>query len=402
MTSPTRRARRAAALPAALSTAVLVGALLPLGLATPAHADAACTTEVPQGGGPLGPLTPGTRCDDQVPPVATLDSVSPAPNQAGYVNTDSLTFTFSGSHAGQEADTDAIGFECQFYATAAEPAQWQSCTSPATYTDLADTTSVPWTFRVRAFDAADRQIDATAATNPLFGTGGAETDLPDVQASPVSSVVKIDTRPPQTYIFNTPYDAESPDLPMLLTDSPQFRLASSEGGTTYDCTIEGETFPCHDGNTTFRDLGPGDKTLVVGATDRAGNVDPDPATTRFTVPEDIGLPAGKQGAKWQERTAAKAFGGSFIETTRYGARFQVSGDGVREVRLLGTTGPDVGLLKYKVPGGPWIKVKMNAKVQERNAVVFVRKPTFKSFSGPLKFKVFSRGRPVAVDAIMLR
>lgn len=397
MTSPTRRPRRAA-LPAALSTAVLVGALVPLALAAPASAADGCTTEASPGG-----LFP-QRCDDQVPPTATLDQdspVTPAPNAAGFVNTDSLTFTFSGAHTGQMEDEDLIGFECQFYATAAAPAQWQSCTSPATYSDLADTTSVPYTFRVRAFDVADRGIDATSPTT-ILGTGGAETDLPDVQAAPVTSVVKVDTRAPQTYIFNTPYDPESPDLPMLLTDSPQFRLASSEGGTTYDCTIEGEAFPCGDGNTTFEDLGPGDRTLVVGSTDQAGNVDPDPATTTFTVPEDIGLPAGKQGAKWQEFTATKAFGGSFIETTRFGARFQVSGEGVREVRLLGTTGPDVGLLKYKVPGGPWIKVRMNAKVKERNAVVFVRKPTFKSFTGALKFKVFSRGRPVAVDAIMLR
>ena len=164
----TPRLRRPATVTAAVSAAALLGALLPVTFAPAAVAANGCLTEVETGAGPIPFLQPGGRCDDQVPPEATLESITPAPNNGGYVATDSLTFTFSGAHL--DEDQDVIGFECQFYSTAAEPTSWTSCTSPVTYDDLADTTSVPYTFKVRAFDAADRQIDATddPSTNPLI------------------------------------------------------------------------------------------------------------------------------------------------------------------------------------------------------------------------------------------
>ncbi|MGV3563213.1 MAG: hypothetical protein ACO1ON_08005 [Nocardioides sp.] len=395
----TPRSRRPASLVAAASAAALLGALLPVTLvAAPAQAANGCLTEVPQGGGPLGPLTPGSRCDDQVPPEATLVSTAPAPNEAGFVSSRSLTFTFTGAHS--DADTDPIGFECQFFNTAAAPSEWESCTSPVTYSDLADTTAVPYTFKVRAFDAADRGIDATAATNPLLGSGGAETDLSDTEDSPQSQVVKIDTRAPQAFIFNTPFDAETPSLPMLTTDSPTFRLASSEGNVVYRCDLDGRQIPCQDGNSTFRRLSAGTKVLSVSATDPAGNVDPDPATTTFTVPADIELPSG---GKWRETASPRAFGGSYIETTAFGAKFAVEGTNVREVRLIATKRPQAGILRYKVPGNPnWAKVKLNSSRIERGTVIVLRNPSSKSFTGTMKFKTMSRGKLIEVDAIMLR
>lgn len=402
--TPTSRLRRPAPVMAAVSAAALLGALLPVALAPSATAANGCLTEqvTGVGEGPLGSLTdPGERCDDQVPPTASVDSVSPAPNSSGFVNTDSLTFTFSGSHS--DGDTDPITLECQFYSSAAEPTTWETCTSPMTYTDLADTTSVPHTFRVRAFDAADIEIDATeppAPTNPFNQGTPAETDLSDRQEGSAVATVKIDTRTPQSYIFNTPFDPETPELPMVDTDSPTFRLASSEGNVTFRCDIDGRAFPCTNGNSTFSNLSPGTKTLTVGATDPAGNVDPDPATTRFTVPADIERP---DGTKWTEAASPKAFGGSYIETTQLGAKFSVSGENVREVRLLCTTRPDAGILKYKTPGNPnWAQVKLRSKTIERGAVVILRNAASKSFTGAMKFKTYSAGKPVAVDAIMMR
>ena len=399
----TPRLRRPASLVAAASAAALLGALLPVALAPTALVPAAsaangCLTEVETGQGPLGPLTPGSRCDDQVPPEATIDAVTPAPNAAGYVSSKSLTFTFSGRHL--DADADPIGFECQFYNTAAEPTSWTSCTSPVTYDNLTDTTSVPWTFKVRAFDSADRDIDATTPTDPVFGGGGADTDLPDTQEKQQVAVTKVDTRAPESYIFDTPFDAETPQLPMLTTDSPTFRLAASEGGVVYTCTLDERTVPCANGASTFPRLSAGTKTLSVFTTDPAGNVDATPASTRFTVPADIEKPSGN---KWVESANGKAFGGSYIETTQFGAKFSVSGTDVREVRLICTTRPDAGILKYQTPGNPnWAKVKLNSKTIERQAVVILRNPSSKSFTGAMKFQVYSRGKPVAVDAIMMR
>lgn len=398
--TPTSRLRRPAPVVAAVSAAALLGALLPVALAPSATAANGCLTEVETGAGDIPFLQPGGRCDDQVPPEATIVSVSPAPNSAGFVNTDSLTFTFSGAHS--DADADPITLECQFYSSAAEPTAWETCTSPVTYSDLADTTSVPHTFRVRAFDAADIEIDATSdpSTNPFIPGSPADTDLSDMQEGSEVATVKIDTRTPQSYIFNTPYDAETPDLPMVETPSPTFRLAASEGNVSFRCEIDGRTFPCSNGNSTFANLTPGTKTLTVGASDLAGNLDPDPATTQFTVPADIERP---DGTKWTEATSPKAFGGSYIETSQFGAKFSVSGENVREVRLLCTTRPDAGILKYKTPGNPnWAKVKLNSQTVERNAVVVLRNASSKSFTGAMKFRTYSRGKLVAVDAIMMR
>ena len=403
----TPRSRRPASLVAAASAAALLGALLPVALApTPAYAANGCLTEVETGAGPLPFLQPGGRCDDQVPPTATIVSVTPAPNASGFVSSRSLTFTYDGAHS--DADTDVIRFECKFYNTAAAPSEWTQCGTKGegplsiTYDDLADTTAVPYTFEVRAYDAADRSIDATSdpSTNPLIPGSPAETDLTDTQETPAEQVVKIDTRAPQAFIFNTPFDRETPSLPMLTTDSPTFRLAASEGGVVYRCDIDGRVVPCEDGNSTFPRLSPGTKVLSVGATDPAGNVDPDPATTTFTVPADIELPSGR---KWRETASPRAFGGSYIETTAFGARFGVEGTNVREVRLIATKRPDAGILKYKTPGNPnWAKVKLNSKRIERGAVIVLRNPSSKSFTGTMKFKTMSTGKRVEVDAIMLR
>lgn len=403
----TPRSRRPASLVAAASAAALLGALLPVTLvAAPAQAANGCLSEVETGAGPIPFLQPGGRCDDQVPPTATLVSVTPAPNDAGFVSSRSLTFTYDGAHS--DADSDVIRFECKFYNTAAAPAEWTQCGTKGegplsiTYEGLADTTAVPYTFEVRAYDAADRTIDATSdpSTNPLIPGSPAETDLEDTQQTPVKQVVRIDTRAPQAFIFNTPFDAETPSLPMLTTDSPTFRLASSEGNVVYRCDIDGRQVPCQDGNSTFRRLGAGTKVLSVSATDPAGNVDPDPATTTFTVPADIELPSG---GKWRETASPRAFGGSYIETTAFGARFAVEGTNVREVRLIATKRPEAGILRYKVPGNPnWAKVKLNSAEIERSTVIVLRNPSSKSFTGTMKFKTMSRGKLIEVDAIMLR
>ena len=412
----TPRSRRPASLVAAASAAALLGALLPVTLvAAPAQAANGCLTEVVTGRGPLG-FPAGSRCDDQVPPSVTSLKVTPAPNPAGLVNTDSLTFTYVGEHT--DTDADRIGFECKFWpfdadsdgevetAERTEPSQWTACgdadDGPASFSfsDLGDTGAVPYTFKVRAFDIGDRGETATNPTNPLLGTGGAETDLPDEQDGFSTKTVRIDTRAPTPLIFNVPFDSLSPTLPMLTTDSPTFTLSASEGSVTYSCDIDGRDFDCQDGKTTFKRLRPGTQTLSVTATDAAGNTATAPATTRFTVPADIELPDGRA---WRKVRSDKAFGGSYFETDRFGAKFSVSGTDVREVRLIATKRPGAGILKYKTPGNPnWAKVKLNSQQIERSTVIVLRNRSSKSFTGAMKFRTYSRGKLVAVDAIMLR
>ena len=71
-------------------------------------------------------------------------------------------------------------------------------------------------------------------------------------------------------------------------------------------------------------------------------------------------------------------------------------------RLLATTGPKSGKLKYKTPGGAWRKVKLCGKTTKRGQVVIVRNEQSAPFTGKIAFRVMSRGKPVQLDAIMLR
>ncbi|MCP6335896.1 hypothetical protein NL449_28155, partial [Klebsiella pneumoniae] len=82
-----------------------------------------------------------------------------------------------------------------------------------------------------------------------------------------------------------------------------------------------------------------------------------------------------------------------IETTAFGAKFAVEGTNVREVRLIATKRPQAGILRYKVPGNPnWAKAKLNSSRIERGAVIVLRNPSSKSFTGTMKFKTMSRGK----------
>ncbi len=328
--------------------------------------------------------------------------MTPTPNGLGFIAQDSITLTFSGKHP--DADADPIGFECQFFNTPEAPADWTKCTSPVTYADLEDTRrelggkETPYTFRVRAFDTADHSIDATSPSNPLFGSGGAATDVPDIDQTPSETSFKVDTLTPVARIFNEPFDPETPGLPMLTTDSPRLRITGSESALTFACDIDGRDLPCSDDNVVFRDLGPGTQTLSVSVSDRAGNTSVKPATTTFTVPENLVSP----GRRWKTRSSDKYFAGDYLEATRYKSKLSIEGTDVREVRLLATTGPDTGKLKFKTPGGVWRKVKLGGKRTQRSAVVIVRNAQSGSFSGPITFRVMSRGKPVQLDAIMLR
>lgn len=395
---------------AALSVAALVGALLPVLSVPAAQADPGCLSEAaPPGELPLPlplppPLGPGDRCDDSEAPVTSAVTVSPAPNEEGFIAQDSVTFTFSGAHT--DADPDPIAFQCQFSNTPEPPpdSDWEACTSPAVYEDLEDTRrelggrETPYTFRVRAYDAADRGIDATSPSNPLLGTGGAETDLPDVDQTPEEVTFKVDTLAPVARIFGEPFDPETPERPMLTTDSPTLRITGSETPLVYSCDIDGQAMPCRDDHVTFKDLGPGTQTLSVSVADRAGNTSAQKATTSFTVPEDLVSP----GRRWATRTRAKSFGGDYLEASAYKTKLTVAGVDVREVRLLATTGPQSGKLKYKIPGGAWRKVKLGGKRTTRSDVVVVRNQQSGSFTGKIAFRVMSRNKPVQLDAIMLR
>jgi large repetitive protein len=172
----------------------------------------------------------------------TVDTVAPpAPAIAGgppaATSATSATFVFSDSEPG-------LSFECQRDAGA-----FVACTSPATYTALPNG---PHTFAVRAIDAAGN-------------TGAAAT-----------RAWTVDTLPPDTAVSSGPGAVSG-------SSSATFTFASSEGGSSFACSIDGGAFaPCVSPQS-YGGFGGGPHSFRVRATDAAGNADPTPASYAWTV-----------------------------------------------------------------------------------------------------------------------
>jgi hypothetical protein len=373
-----------------LVAAGLVAAFLPVTAAAPAQAaPETCPSEA-------NDLLTG--CDDTQPPTTSLTSVSPAPNEAGFIRSSSVTFTFSGAHAGDD-DAGVIGFECQLFNTdpAAPPTTWQACTSPQTYTGLQDYTTTPYTFRVRAVDVTDEAIAAGPLLFPNFNEH-------DWDESPAVSTVKVDTVAPNTFVTKEPVDAIRPDWPVALSEQVTIGLNSNETPTTFACTVNGDATPCATGQVTLRNLAPGNASFVARAVDRAFNLDPTPATTRFFVPADIRKSKGS-GWKNVRKINRGYFDNDYVEARRVGQTLAIRGiKKVREVRLIALVGPKAGSVEVRVGSSQWYRVDLYAK-RSRTAQLLVRDEFSPLKSGTIQIRVASlRGKKssVRVDALVAR
>jgi hypothetical protein len=83
-----------------------------------------------------------------------------------------------------------------------------------------------------------------------------------------------------------------PDAKTTSTEA-SFRFSSSEQGSSFDCALDGAAFaPCST-PTWYTGLARGEHEFRVRAIDRAGNVDPTPATYKWTIePPDCGAALG--------------------------------------------------------------------------------------------------------------
>ncbi|MCB0895272.1 MAG: hypothetical protein H6529_12430 [Nocardioides sp.] len=388
-----RTPRRATVLGAAVLAAVA-------SLATaPPRADAAaadtCFSEA-QPTGPLG-LPSGAGCDDTVPPQTSIDG--PELAGGGWVRDTSISITFHGAQT--DADPDPVSFECQFYNTPSAPSTWQSCTSPFTKDGLTENTATPYTFRVRAVDTPDDAHDLT--TDPWPYTGSADT--PDYDQSPAQLVFRADATAPNTYGFlRTAYaDESSTEQPMLVAPTAQIRLQSTQGDT-YRCRLDGRATACNDGLTTLRDLRPGARHFTAAAVDEAGNVDPTPFAQDFFVPRDLepgDAPASSRG-DWRRFRDAGAFGGDYLESSRYGATLTFGVRNIREIRLLAPAGPTLGKVAIRVGRGQWFPVNLRSSRPQRLKVYQARPALSGMLAGVLQVRVVSHGKPVRVDAVAAR
>jgi sugar lactone lactonase YvrE len=144
-----------------------------------------------------------------------------------------------------EADEPGASFECKL-----DDGEWEACSSPAAYEDLADGEHV---FRVRAVDLA----------------GNRDPDPPQV-------VFAIDTVAPSTEITKAPHEFSS-------DPSPVFEFAADKEGSTFECRLDdGVWEPC-ESPVAYGDLPDGEHLFSVRATDPLGNVEAEPPVVTFTI-----------------------------------------------------------------------------------------------------------------------
>ncbi|MGH8984213.1 MAG: Ig-like domain-containing protein, partial [Acidimicrobiia bacterium] len=169
---------------------------------------------------------------DTVAPQTTIDS-NPDPTNATGAD-----FDFSASEGGAT-------FECEL-----DSGGFSACTSPESYSGLGDGSH---TFRVRATDPAG-----------------------NTDATPASYAWTVDTDAPETSIDS------SPTNPTNAADAT-FTFASDEGGSTFECRVDGGAFDACTSPKPYSGLSDGSHTFEVRATDLAGNTDATPAAFTWTV-----------------------------------------------------------------------------------------------------------------------
>lgn len=184
---------------------------------------------------------------------------------ASTTTSTSATFTF-------DAANPSYTFECSIDGGTT----WDPCSSPKSYTGLADGTR---TFKVRANDGTN--VDPTPASY---------------------SWVITDTTPPDTSLTSTPA--------LLSTSaSATFQFTATEPGSTFECKLDSGSWAACTTPKTYTGLAEGSHTVQVRATDGSANTDPTPASYTWvvdTVAPDTAL-SGQPAAITSATTANLTF-----------------------------------------------------------------------------------------------
>ncbi|HEY0390343.1 MAG TPA: right-handed parallel beta-helix repeat-containing protein [Solirubrobacterales bacterium] len=177
---------------------------------------------------------------DTTPPETTISS-----GPSGTVASTSASFGFTSTESGST-------YTCSF-----DSGAWGSCASPKSYSGLA---AGPHSFSVKATDAAGN-TDATPASR----SWAIEAELP-----------AVDTTPPATTISSGPSSTTT-------SASASLSFASSEGGSTFQCSLDSSVWETCASPKGYSALAVGAHTFLVKAADAAGNTDPTPASRSWTV-----------------------------------------------------------------------------------------------------------------------
>lgn len=361
--------------------ALLAGALVPLGAAR-AAASPGCLDETRPPLVPGLPLPGGDGCDDSTPP-ETAVVPSTAPNAAGFVRVTTMSFTVSVQVG--DGDAGPFGVECRLVGPA-QAHDWRACASPVTYAGLPDGS---YSFAARAVDLGDR------ALTPDDGLPPTVTDTPDEDTTPATLAWTQDTRAPFVFVTQSAYDEETPTQPVVTSDPVPVRLNSSEAGSTFECTDDGDSVPCSGPRWELAHPQAGRHVIRARTVDRAGNASAWSEPVEFFVPRDL-----RRSRGWKTVRDAAYVGGDALRATRRGVRLVLPRTTVGELRLIAPRGPRLGKVRLRVGRGDWHVVDLaGARSPLQQYVVLDR------YSGTRKGKVVIEtlsNKPVVVDAVVAR
>ncbi len=354
-----RSARRAAAVLAAMALALVAQPLL----AAPAQAGLSCTWPIQL------PL------DDCTAPESSITASPSSPTSATAARFDVTT---------QVAETGAT-FECKLEGPVAQ--DWTNCT----VTPPAGATTSTGTVLYTGLLAGDYTFAVRASDHPALGTPNVE-QTPETFTWTVLGEPNPDVEDPNTRITDAPHRWH-------LFPYAGVEYTANENTLGYRCTLNGQPRACNDSQAYVRGMQPGDYTFTVAAVDNAGNVDPTPATTEWTVPQTTRT-VGSFSKGWKSKTGPGHFRDNYKTTTKKGASFRKAFTDKRALLLVVTRCPGCGRLKVTLDDKLLRRVNLDSATRRGNQPVpLVSFPGLRS--GKLTFTVLTSGREVSVEAVGL-
>ncbi|MBF4162282.1 M12 family metallo-peptidase [Nocardioides acrostichi] len=158
-------------------------------------------------------------------------------------------------------------------------------------------------------------------------------------------VSDTDTTAPETTITSGPKERSFP----LRTDSITFGFASSESGSTFECTFDGAPADCSGGSVTFTGLTQSTHRFEVAARDAAGNLDPTPAVRTFATPvEARRLTQETDG--WRLRRGGHYYRNRMLVTAHRGQLLSYRVTDATKVGLFVTKQPGFGKVRVFLDG----------------------------------------------------
>jgi Bacterial TSP3 repeat/Right handed beta helix region len=216
-------------------------------LAVGAHTFSVKATDA-AGNADASPATRSWTVQTVTPPPADTTAPDTSINSGppGTTTATSVSIAFSSSESGST-------FQCKL-----DSGSWNGCTSAKSYSGLATGTHA---FSVKATDAAGN-TDTSPATRSW--TEQAVTPPP------------ADTTAPDTTISSAPSGTTT-------STSADFGFASSESGSTFQCSLDSGAWSACTSPRSYSGLAVGSHAFAVKATDAAGNTDATPAAQSWTV-----------------------------------------------------------------------------------------------------------------------